>query len=82
MPQPTTEKPPNVVLILADDLGYGGVSHYGATHVRTPNIDRIAQEGVTFTDGNAPCSICTPSRYGLMTGQYAWRNPRVALRVK
>ena len=81
MSQPGTENRPNVVLIMADDLGYGGVSHYGATHVRTPNIDRIAQEGITFTDGNAPCSICTPSRYGLMTGQYAWRNPQVALRT-
>src|SRR3954447_12049864 len=54
---------PNIVLIYADDLGYGDVGCYGATRVRTPNIDRLAREGLRFTDAHAPSSTCTPSRY-------------------
>ncbi|MEM8484829.1 MAG: arylsulfatase [Bacteroidota bacterium] len=64
---------PNVVLIYADDLGYGDVSSYGATAVATPHIDRIAEQGILFTDAHAPSATCTPSRYALLTGQYAWR---------
>ena len=64
---------PNVVVILADDLGYGDLGSYGATRVRTPNIDRLAREGLRFTDGHSPHSVCTPTRYGLLTGRYAWR---------
>jgi arylsulfatase A-like enzyme len=64
---------PNIVLVYADDLGYGDVGCYGATRVRTPNIDRLAREGLRFTDGHAPSSTCTPSRYALLTGEYAWR---------
>jgi arylsulfatase A-like enzyme len=64
---------PNIVLIYADDLGYGDVGCYGATRVRTPSIDRLAREGLRFTDGHAPSSTCTPSRYALLTGEYAWR---------
>src|ERR1700729_2919319 len=64
---------PNIVLIYADDLGYGDVGCYGATRVRTPNIDRMAREGLRFTDAHAPSSTCTPSRYALLTGEYAWR---------
>src|SRR6516225_7950573 len=64
---------PNIVLIYADDLGYGDVGCYGATRVRTPNIDRLAREGLRFTDAHAPSSTCTPSRYALLTGEYAWR---------
>jgi len=64
---------PNVVIILADDLGYADVSCYGATKVRTPNIDRIADEGMRFTDAHAPCPICTPTRYTMLTGEYYWR---------
>lgn len=67
------ERPPNVVLIYADDLGYGDVSCYGATKVRTPNIDRLAAEGRVFTDAHSAAAVCTPSRYCLLTGQYAWR---------
>jgi arylsulfatase A-like enzyme len=67
---------PNVVLILADDLGYGDVGSYGATRIRTPNIDRLAREGRRFTNAYAPGSVCSPSRYGLMAGRYAWREPR------
>ena len=64
---------PNIVLIYADDLGYGDVGSYGATRVRTPNIDRLAREGLRFTDGHAASATCTPSRYALLTGEYAWR---------
>jgi len=67
--------PPNIVLIYADDLGYGDVSCYGARRARTPNIDRIAREGVRFTHAHSPSSTCTPSRYALMTGEYTWRRP-------
>lgn len=66
-------RPKNVVLILADDLGWGDVSCYGAKSVATPNVDRLAREGVRFTDAHAPGSTCTPTRYALMTGEYAWR---------
>jgi arylsulfatase A-like enzyme len=66
-------KTPNVVLIYADDLGYGDVGCYGATRVRTPNIDRIAREGIRFTNAHSASATCTPSRYALMTGEYAWR---------
>jgi arylsulfatase A-like enzyme len=65
--------PPNIVLIYADDLGYGDVSCYGATKVQTPHVDRLAKEGLRFTDAHAPAATCTPSRYALMTGEYAWR---------
>lgn len=64
---------PNIVLIYADDLGYGDVSCYGATRVQTPAIDRLAQEGLRFTDGHAAAATCTPSRYALLTGEYAFR---------
>ena len=65
---------PNIVYILADDMGVGDVSSYNATApVSTPNIDRIANAGMRFTDAHSLDSICTPSRYGILTGQYAWR---------
>jgi arylsulfatase A-like enzyme len=64
---------PNVVIVLADDLGYGDLSCYGATKVRTANCDRIAKEGVRFTNAYTPSSVCSPTRYGLMTGRYCWR---------
>lgn len=66
-------RPKNIVLILADDLGWGDVSCYGATAVSTPNVDRLAREGLRFTDAHAPAATCTPSRYAIMTGEYAWR---------
>jgi arylsulfatase A-like enzyme len=71
------EKParPNLVIILADDIGYGDFGCYGATRVKTPNVDRLAKEGMRFTDAYAPSAVCTPTRYALMTGQYAWRHP-------
>ena len=64
---------PNIVFILADDFGYGDLSSYGATKVRTPHIDRLAREGRVFTDAHSPHSVCTPTRYSLMTGRYSWR---------
>jgi arylsulfatase A-like enzyme len=68
-------KQPNVVIILADDIGYGDLSCYGATKLKTPNLDKLAAAGMRFTDAYAPSGVCTPTRYALMTGQYAWRHP-------
>lgn len=65
--------PPNVVLIYADDLGYGDVGCYGAKAVATPNIDRLAAQGLRFTDAHCAAATCTPSRYALLTGEYAFR---------
>ncbi len=66
---------PNVVVFLADDLGYGSVNCYGADEglVRTPHIDSIAEAGMRFTDAHTPASVCSPTRYGLLTGRYPWR---------
>jgi arylsulfatase A-like enzyme len=64
---------PNIVIIYADDLGYGDVSCYGATRISTPNIDRLASQGLRFTNAHCTSSTCTPSRYSLLTGEYAWR---------
>lgn len=64
---------PNVVLIYSDDVGYGDPGCYGATKIKTPNIDRLASEGLKFTDAHSPAATCTPSRYALLTGEYAWR---------
>ena len=66
--------PPNIVYILADDLGIGDVSAYNpASAWQTPHLDRLAREGLRFTDAHAASSLCTPSRYALLTGRYAWR---------
>ena len=74
-PAAAATRPPNVVLIYADDLGYGDTGAYGATAVKTPHIDRLAAEGLRFTDAYSTSAICTPSRYSLLTGRYAWREP-------
>jgi arylsulfatase A-like enzyme len=66
---------PNIVVILADDLGYGDVGCYNAqSKIPTPNLDHLAAEGMRFTDSHAPDAVCTPTRYGLMTGRYAFRS--------
>ena len=64
---------PNIIIILSDDLGYGDPACYGGTKIKTPKIDRLAAEGVRFTNGYAPASTCSPSRYALLTGEYARR---------
>jgi arylsulfatase A-like enzyme len=64
---------PNVVLIYADDLGYGDLSCYGAQKIKTPNIDKLAASGIRFTNSHSAASTCTPSRYSLIMGEYAWR---------
>ena len=67
---------PNIIFILADDLGYESVNSYGADKelLRTPHIDKIAEEGIRFTNAHTPASICTPTRYGLLMGEYPWRS--------
>lgn len=70
---PAAAAQPNIVVILADDVGYGDLSCYGATRVRTPNLDRLAARGVRFTDAHSPAATCTPTRYSILTGEYAWR---------
>jgi len=67
---------PSVVIIYADDIGYGDLSCYGARRVQTPNVDRLAQEGLRFTDAHSDAATCTPSRYALLTGSHSFRNPR------
>ncbi|MEZ4700919.1 MAG: sulfatase-like hydrolase/transferase [Rhodothermales bacterium] len=72
---PAPEPPPNIVLILADDLGYGDPGVYNpASKIPTPNIDRLAAEGIRFTDAHSPSAVCTPTRYGILTGRYSWRS--------
>lgn len=67
--------PPNIVVILADDLGYGDVKCLNPNgKIPTPNLDKLAAAGMTFTDANSPSSVCSPTRYGIMTGRYAWRS--------
>ena len=70
---------PNILIIYADDLGIGDVSAYGKGKLATPNIDKLAQGGVRFTNAYATSATCTPSRYALLTGQYPWRNPRAKI---
>jgi arylsulfatase A-like enzyme len=70
---PGRAKTPNIVYIYADDLGYGDVGCYGGAKVRTPVLDALADAGLRFTNAHAPAATCTPSRYALLTGEYAWR---------
>ena len=65
---------PNIVVILADDLGYGDVQAYNqASRIPTPHLNALARGGLTFTDAHTPSAVCTPTRYGLLTGRYCWR---------
>jgi arylsulfatase A len=70
---PRVEKP-NIILLYVDDLGYADVGCYGAKGVETPNIDSLASGGLRFTDGHCSSATCTPSRFSLLTGLYAFRN--------
>ncbi|HOX55401.1 MAG TPA: arylsulfatase [Candidatus Paceibacterota bacterium] len=75
-PSATADAPtakPNVLIILADDLGFGDTGCYGATRIPTPNVDRLAREGLRFRDAHSTSATCTPARYALLTGEYPWR---------
>jgi arylsulfatase A-like enzyme len=73
------ETPPNIIIIYADDVGYGDLGCYGATAIDTPNLDRLAAGGIRFTSAYATSSTCTPSRYSLLTGEYAFRNKEAVI---
>lgn len=73
------QPPPNIIMIYADDLGYGDVSAYGLGQLKTPNIDRLATGGIRFTRGYSSSATCSPSRYALLTGIYPWRNKRAKI---
>ncbi len=65
---------PNIVVILADDFGVGDIqAHYPNNKIATPNLDRLVRQGLSFTDAHSPSAVCSPTRYGLLTGRYAWR---------
>jgi arylsulfatase A-like enzyme len=66
---------PNIIFIMADDLGYGDLGCYGAVNIPTPEIDRVAREGMCFSDAHSSSALCTPSRYAVLTGRYCWRSP-------
>src|SRR6056297_1659561 len=69
-----SKQKPNIIVILADDYGWGSAGCYGApAQLKTPHLDRLAREGRRFTNAYAPSSVCSPTRFGLMTGRYDWR---------
>ena len=70
---------PNVIILYADDLGFGDLGCYGAKNLPTPNLDNLAANGIKFNQGYATAATCTPSRYSLLTGSYPWRNPRASI---
>lgn len=69
------QRPPNIIVIITDDLGWGDAGCYGGTGAPTPHIDQLAARGLRFINGYAPSATCTPSRYSMLTGEYAWRQP-------
>ncbi|MDG1278046.1 MAG: arylsulfatase [Algoriphagus sp.] len=74
-PKPAEIKSPNIIFILADDLGYGDIKSFNsASKIPTPNLDQLASEGMRFTDAHTTSSVCTPTRYALLTGRYNWRS--------
>ena len=72
-------RPPNIIIMYADDLGFGDLGCYGASALPTPNVDRLAAEGLRFQEGYASAATCTPSRYSLLTGSYPWRNKQARI---
>jgi arylsulfatase A-like enzyme len=70
---PSAHNKPNVVLIYSDDVGYGDISSNGGKSISTPHIDQLAKQGVRFTNAHSAASTCTPSRFSILTGRYAWR---------
>lgn len=76
---PAVAKAPNVIVILSDDVGWGDLGCYGATKIKTPNLDKLAGEGLRFTDAHASAAVCTPTRYSLLTGEYSWRRDAAGL---
>ena len=79
---PAATARPNIIVILSDDVGYGDLGCYGATQIKTPNLDGLAREGLRFTDAHASAAVCTPTRYSLLTGQYSWRRNSAGLLIK
>lgn len=79
LPLDTSEKKPNIVVILSDDVGYGDLTCYGGVRVNTPHIDGLAKSGLRFTDAYSDAATCTPSRYAILTGSYAWRHDGIAI---
>jgi arylsulfatase A-like enzyme len=75
----STSSKPNIVIIYTDDLGYGDIGANGATEIKTPHIDALAENGVRFTNGFSSSATCTPSRYALLTGIYPWKNKRAKI---
>ena len=73
------QQKPNIVFIYTDDLGIGDLSCYGATKIATPYIDKLSAEGALFTNAHATSATCTPSRFSLLTGKYAWRKSGTAV---
>lgn len=72
------DKQPNIIFIMADDLGIGDISCYGATMINTPNIDKLARQGMKFENFYTAGSVCTPTRYSVLTGRYPFRAPALA----
>lgn len=74
-PKGAVQAPPNIVFVLTDDLGYGDIACQNPeSKIPTPNLDRLAGQGVRFTDAHSPSAVCTPTRYGVLTGRYSWRS--------
>jgi len=72
---PIPHKKPNIIIIMADDMGYGDPHCYNPeSKIPTPNMDELSEKGIRFTDAHTSASVCTPSRYGLLTGRYCWRS--------
>lgn len=73
------KSPPNVIVILSDDVGWGDLGCYGSTQIKTPNLDALARDGMRFTDAHASAAVCTPTRYSMLTGQYSCRVDAIGL---